>query len=266
MRKKELILIKLGGSIVTNKMKEFIARPRTIKRLGREMQSTLSRHDVIIAHGSGSFGHTVASRYKTQSGLVDSESIKGLALVADAAIQINRIVVQALLSVGLPVVSFAPASFLTTKNGNIKELFVDPIKQALAIGIVPVTYGDITFDAAPKRFCINSGEKTLTAIAKKLKSTYSSVRIIYCGDTDGVYDGNNNTILSITTRTFSEVSQAITGSKATDVTGGMLHKVQESLLLAKKCTISTQIINGLKEKNLQNALEGKPVISTTISA
>src|SRR3990167_7347090 len=197
MEDKELILIKFGGSIITDKNIPFTARRKVIAGLGKEIFRAKNKVkvDIIIGNGSGSFGHT------------------------DAAVQINRIVIDELIKVGLPVVSFSPSSFLHTSGKKLKSSYIKPIIRALGIGIIPVIYGDIIFDEK-KGCCIYSGEKTLIILAAKLKPLYKKVRIIYCGDTRGVYDADGKTISIIDSKLFIKLKKQIGGSRSIDVTGG----------------------------------------------
>jgi isopentenyl phosphate kinase len=67
----ELVFVKLGGSLITDKHKEATARMDVIGRLAVEIQRALqARPDLslVLGHGSGSFGHVVAERYQVQSG------------------------------------------------------------------------------------------------------------------------------------------------------------------------------------------------------
>jgi len=262
----KLILIKLGGSVITDKSKPFTAGIDVIKRLVSEIKQAgrVSGGKIIIGHGSGSFGHTVAAKYKTQEGMVNEDSIKGLSLTADAAIKINRIVVGECLNQDLPAVSFSPLSFIYSKNGKPLAVFTFQIEKALEIGLLPVVYGDVIMDEVTG-FCIYSGEKTLDLLAIKLSKYYKIDRIIMVGDTDGVWDKKGKTIVKITPQNFSGIKKFLSGSASADVTGGMLHKVEESLNLAKKEKISTVIINGKKRGNLLKAIAGKSVVSTIIS-
>jgi isopentenyl phosphate kinase len=262
--KKGLILIKLGGSLITDKNKPFYARKKVIDRLAHEIKSSLSdKFDLIIGHGSGSFGHVVASKYNTQNGIRSKDSIRGLSLVADAAIQINRIVVQSFLKAELPVVSFAPASFMTAFSQKLDKFLIKQIEISLKIGIVPVIYGDIILDTK-QGCCIFSGEKTLDILAKFLKDKYKSVKIILCGDTNGVLDAKNNTIPKINAKILKEVFSSIGVSGGTDVTGGMIHKVESSLKLASDHGIETRIINGKTVGKLKDVLFRGNVENTTL--
>lgn len=259
-----LILIKLGGSLITDKTKPFIPKEAIIRRLGREIKEALRGFSgkIIIGHGSGSFGHTVAAKYRTQDGIIDKRSIKGLALVADAAIQINRIVIKNLLKVGLPVFSLAPASFLTATDQKLNKAFLKPISELLKQGLIPVIYGDVILDSQ-KGCCIFSAEKTLNILAKNLKGELNVLRIIHCGNTDGVYDDNGRTVPVITQNSFREFHKAIGASGTTDVTGGMLHKVNESLKIAR-VGISSLIMNGETPENLKKTILGGKVKGTLI--
>jgi isopentenyl phosphate kinase len=184
-------------------------------------------------------------------------------LVADVAIQINRIVIENFLSVGLPVISFAPASFITAKNQKPVNFFFEPIKQALSLNLIPIIYGDVILDLK-KGCCIFSSEKILSLLAKDMRKKFKVLRIIQCGATNGVYDEKGKTIPVITRKTFKNFKDTIGVSGATDVTGGMLHKVKESLSLALETGIETMIINASKKQELTRAILGKKPSGTII--
>jgi len=266
MRQNELLLIKLGGSVITDKKKPFTARGSVIKRLGFEIKRSLKRFegDIIIIHGQGSFAHIPASKYQTQKGIINEQSFIGLSLVSDSAIKINRIVTQELLEIGLKVISFSPASIIVSNNEKIHSIFIEPIIRALELNFVPVLYGDIVFDIDKRGFCIYSGEKIIGVLVKKLYKNYKKVRIIYCTDSDGVYDDKGKTIPVINREIFKKLSGAINKSDSVDVTGGMLHKVKESLMLAKKYNLEIFIINGKSRNDLIKAINGLKVIETKL--
>lgn len=257
-------MIKVGGSLITDKTKPFTAREAVIKRLGKEIKAAAGKFPgkIVLGHGSGSFGHTMAAKYQTQKGIINKQSLKGLALTADAAVQINRIVIKNFLKIGLPVFSLSPASFLTAQNQKPDQIFLKPILEVLAKGLMPVIYGDVILDRR-RGCCIFSAETTLNILASGLKKRFKISRIIYGGDTDGVYDKDGQTIPVISAKSFSRFRQAIGGSAATDVTGGMLHKVEESLVLAR-WGIPSLIINGKKPGNLKKAILGQSVKGTWI--
>ena len=129
--------------------------------------------------------------------------------------------------------------------------------------MLPVTYGDISFDEK-MGVCIASTEKVLGFLAKKLAKANKITKIIYCGITNGVYDEKGITIPTINSSNFKDVKKKIGGSVGIDVTGGMIHKVEEGLMLAKDLNVSILIINGAKKDNLKKAVLGSKVKATTI--
>src|SRR5512144_2558166 len=64
----ELALLKLGGSLITDKTRPYTARIEKIADLAREIAAAKrTRPDLplLLGHGSGSFGHTAAKEYAT---------------------------------------------------------------------------------------------------------------------------------------------------------------------------------------------------------
>lgn len=263
---KNLILIKLGGSIITDKNKAFFPNRNRIRSLAKEIKYFLEKYTdlILLAHGSGSFGHVVAKKYGTQEGIIRKDSIKGLSLVADAAVKINRIVIEEFLKVGLPAVSFSPSSFIQSKDLKLDNVFVEPIVNALSIGLIPVVYGDVIMDKK-RGFCIFSGEKTLGILANALKKKFKIRKIIYASDTDGVYDSEGKIVPLINNKIFKKLKGVVGGSKSADVTGGMFHKVKEGLKISRKEKIKIILINGNKKDYLKRELQDKKVMKTIIS-
>lgn len=262
---KNLILIKLGGSVITDKSREYFARKEVISRLVREIKQASKKINgsIIIGHGSGSFAHTPAHVYKTKEGLINKNSLMGAAITEDAARKLNMILLKKLLEIGLPAFSFSPASFLISDTKVYLKSYIDPIKKALPIGLIPVVYGDVVIDKTIG-CTIFSTEKILSILAKELRKDYK-IKIIYITDVDGVYDEKGEVVPEISSINFKTLKSSIVGAKGVDVTGGMVHKVEEALGLAKKTGIKTLIINGTKKNLLKNAILGTKVRGTLIS-
>jgi isopentenyl phosphate kinase len=265
-KSKKLILIKLGGSLITDKNKPFIAKPALIRRLAKEIKIAWDKgYRFLIVHGSGSFGHTSAAKYGTVNGIKNKKSVYGLAVVQQDAFKINRIVNKIFLETGLPVLSFMPSSFSFAQDKKLKKIFVEPIVKALKIDTLPLVFGDVIMDEK-NGCCIFSGETTLDNLITPLhKNGFRVDKIIQCGITDGVYDQNGETIPKITPGSFPKLAKLFGESKSTDVTGGMIHKIEESLKIAG-LGINTFIINGQVKNNLLKVIEEKKIIMTLISS
>jgi len=255
-----LILVKLGGSLITDKSKPYTARTETIERLSREIHSARKEggFNLILGHGGGSFPHVSAEKYQTQKGFINKESPKGVAVVQNDAAKLNRIVVDELLDAGEKAMSIQPSASCIAENGRIREWFTKPVEMMLAEKMLPVVYGDVSLDVR-QGCCILSTEEVLRFLAGKLGAT----RIIMAGKVDGVMAGGN-VIPEITHDNLEEVKQHIQGSDGIDVTGGMVHKINQALEMTS-AGAQVEIINGDKPDILKRALLGEDSLGTKIT-
>ncbi len=256
---KNITLIKLGGSIITDKDIPYKAKVNVIKRLAKEIKNS-GLTSLILAHGSGSFGHTSAQKYGGKKGY---KSKLGIAKVARDAMEINRIVMDNLIEEGLPVVSLRPMSMMMANAGKLKNNLFEVVDETLSQGLIPVVYGDVIWDKKWKS-TIYSGETTLNEISLYLlEKGYKINKIIQVGKTNGVYDFKNKTLSLISKKNWNEIKKYFFKNKRADVTGGMQHKIEIALNIAK-IGISTLLINGNKTNELLNAILGKTVKGTII--
>jgi isopentenyl phosphate kinase len=250
MKKTDIAIIKLGGSIITDKTKPYTPNLPVIKRLAREIKK--ADVSVVLIHGQGSFAHTSAKKY---GGIKGYKSRWGIAKVARDAMEINRIVMDVFIETKLPAISFRPNSLFLAKSGKLINQNLEPVFQALEQGLMPVLYGDVIMDTSFKT-TIFSGEKITRFLINFLSNKYNVKYIVQVGVTDGVLDENGKTIPKLNSKTFENIKKDIYSSKSNDVTGGMMHKVKESLEIAKQ-KISTYIINGTRSNELLNLLKNK---------
>lgn len=259
MKQHEITLIKLGGSIITDKSKPYTFRPEIVRRLAKEIKK--ANMPVILFHGSGSFGHTSAVKYGGKKGY---KSRWGIAKVSRDAMEINRLVMDILIEEKLPAVSLRPMSMMLSNEGKIVKEVFDIVPELLSQGIIPVMYGDVIWDKKWKS-TIYSGETTLSALANYLtKMDIGIKKIIQVGITDGVHGEQEKTIAEITSKNYKSLKKHLFDSKSADVTGGMQHKIESALVMNKK-GIQTVIINGLKAGNLYKVITNKIIGETVIS-
>ena len=258
----ELVFLKLGGSLITDKTAEQVARPRVIRRLAREVRSALNKRPglrLILGHGSGSFGHVVANRYGTRKGVRGPEAWQGFAEVADAAAELNRLVTAAFVKEGVPVLSLSPSALARCEKGALTEFDTAPLMCALKAGLVPLVYGDVAFDTALGG-TIASTEDVFVYLAQEMSPT----RILLVGDVPGVYGQASPTrvVSVITPATLEKIRPALGGSRGTDVTGGMDAKVTQMLdLVAHYPRLTIHILSGKTPGLVQRALVS-PDVST----
>ena len=264
--KKPLIFIKIGGSLITDKNKPFTLKKKALAIICQEIKKAQkSGKQLIIGHGGGSFPHFPAKKYQTHKGILNNKSYRGIAEVADAAAQLNRIVIKQLLECGVNAVSVSPLSTMISENHQLKRLCSRSVEELLKLNLLPVLYGDQILDT--KIGCtIFSTEKVLGYLALHLKNKdYQVEQMIHCGQTNGVYDEEGKTIEEINSTNFEQYKQVLGGSGGVDVTGGMIHKVEEALNLAKQ-GIPGLIIDGIEHGTLSKAVKGEKILGTRVTA
>jgi isopentenyl phosphate kinase len=264
----QLILLKLGGSLITEKDKPYTARFDIISSIVSQISKYNKEHfdtHLIIGNGGGSFPHRSAALYGTVDGFRDETSPYGSCRVHTDALELHFLLIKECIKKNLPVYSLQPSALFMTADKKPLYTSFAPVEETLKSSIIPFVYGDVILDTKIGA-TIYSTEEILSMIAMhyKEKKMYDSITIIHAGKFDGVYDTNGTVIPTITSKNFQEIKRNITHSENIDVTGGMLKKVTESLRLTEK-GIDSYIINGEKENNIYNALKRHFEICTYIT-
>lgn len=246
----ELVFLKLGGSLLTDKTRPQALRGHVLARLAAEIAAALrDRPDLrlVIGHGSGSFGHVAASRYGTRTGVHTPEQWRGYAEVARVAAELNRLVVNALAEAGVPALRLQPSASALCHDGELRTLDERPLVAALRHGLAPVVHGDVALDDV-RGGTIISTEEIFRWLAPRLNPR----RVVLVGEVVGVLTADpasgvrGELVAEITPATLPDLAQALGGSRGVDVTGGMVAKVAEMLALAQATPslAAVQVISG----------------------
>ena len=246
----ETVAVKLGGSVITDKQRPFTARGDMIARLVSELKAAMGETKLIVGNGGGSFPHQPASEGRLKEGITENSQLLYMARTQDAASRLNRLVVAEFLRQGVPAFSMQPSAMGLCENGKVKAFETGHIQKLLDMGVVPVVYGDVFADT--KKGCsILSTEEVINSLSLDLEID----RIVIGTNVEGVLDGQGKLIPEITKENFAEIKKHLGGSKHTDVTGGMLHKVEEML----KVRPDVLIINALTPGNVKKAVLGESI-------
>lgn len=255
---KKLYFLKLGGSLITDKNIAHTVRSKVLERLSKEITAAVQEDpdiQLIIGHGSGSFGHVAGNQYGTVDGVKTLEQWKGFIKVWNEARALNQIVVDSLSNAGLPIISFPPSASVICENKKIVNWDIDPIKAALDHRLVPLTQGDVVFDLQLGG-TILSTEELLVYLANFLHPK----RILLAGIEEGVWDDYPvcmRLLNHITPQTIIDHSSNLGRSQAIDVTGGMSQKVNLMISLIKNNPeIQALIFCGEKPGAIYRALLG----------
>jgi len=264
---KKLYFLKLGGSTLTNEDKPGTAKKETIRRLLSEVRKAQSNKtfDIVIGHGAGSFGHPPAKKYKINEGLKYSFSRRGAIITHNAAKELNDIVVNEGLKVGVNLYPFAPSSFGVWNNHGATDSMVFHISHALKNGFVPLVHGDVVMDSE-KGVSIASTEKVFSFLTNHMKPD----KIILATDVDGLFTANPKIdksakfIKIINGRNIEGALKSAGSSLKVDVTGGMHSKVRSLYEMVKATGSTGYIVNANEKGRLYSILVGKPNIYTIV--
>lgn len=259
----ETIFLKLGGSLITDKTGVESVREDVLARVAAEIGQARAANpnlQLVLGHGSGSFGHVAGAKYGTRRGVVTAVQWRGFAEVSAAASRLNAIVVNALLAAGVPALRLQPSASAICADGKIQALAVQPVQMALAAGLVPVVFGDVAFDSI-RGGTIISTEEVMMVLADEIRPSW----LLLAGETPGVLDMQGNVVPLITEETLPSIAPALGGSRGTDVTGGMASKVRSMLdLTAKQPELSIRIFSGLPAGEIKQSLLNPATAAGTV--
>lgn len=240
---------------------------KVIRRLAAELAAVLRRsgEGVVVGHGSGSFGHAAAARHEVHRGISDPARRRGVAETQGRAAALHGIVLDAFRAVGLPAFSVAPSSAAVAEGGRLVEFATEPLARALEEGLLPVLYGDVVLDRS-QGAAILSTEAVLLGVAQRLSEWgWTAERAVWAGTTDGIRGTDGGTIPVVDVED-PEAALAVAGpSEAVDVTGGMRHRLETALELAR-LGVPSWIGNGATPGALERVLLGEEVPGTRVKA
>ena len=255
-----MIILKLGGSVITNKTKIQTFKKKLMDSLSESIKK--SGKQMIIVHGAGSFGHILAKKYELNDGYKNSKQIKGFSETHKMVQSLNTLVLKSLLNFDIPAVSISPHSIIKLDNHKLAKMNFKLFEDYLERHFIPVTFGDVVLDKKLV-FSICSGDLLVEALAKYFKPE----KVIFAIDEDGLYTSNPKIdkkaklIGKTTLKKTKELSTII--DKHPDVTGGMSGKIN-TIKSISKLGIETVLLNGNKPERLYKILVGKEAKSTIV--
>ncbi len=252
-----MILIKLGGSVITDKTQYRTFRRERVARLCTEIKE--SGQKVIVVHGAGSFGHVLSKEHSLQDGYVSEEQIPAAARVQHDVRHLNMMVVEEMLEAGIPAVSVPPGSCFVMDDGKLITTDTEAVERLNGLGIMPVTFGDVVTDRS-KGFGICSGDQLMEVFAE----LFDINKVVFVSDVDGLYTSDPKTytkarlIESVCVETLKSIKSE---SDIDDVTGGIRSKM-EAMLRMSTSDRDCVLVNGAVEGRLGALLRGETVTST----
>ncbi len=259
-----LVFLKLGGSLITEKRQPETPRLEVIARLAAELAAVQQANpalQLVVGHGSGSFGHLYGHRYGTRAGVRDAVGWYGFAATGDAAARLNRIVTAQLLQAGVPAWSIQPSALLRCQDGQIVAGPEATVAAALAQGLTPVVYGDVALDSVRGGTIVSTEE-----LFEYLALTLPPQCMVLAGEVDGIFTADPlqepaaQLLATITPASLGAIVAGLGGSHGVDVTGGMRAKVLQALAMVRRNPgLQVVVCSGMLAGHVRSALAGQAV-------
>jgi isopentenyl phosphate kinase len=221
-------VLKLGGSVITEKDRAETLDGRALDRAADAVAGSQT-DGLVVVHGGGSFGHhhAEARGVSTTEGTHDAD---GALAIHGAMTTLNRFVVGRLRERDVAALPVHPLSTAARADAARLSLPIDQVETMLGEGFVPVLHGDVVAHE-DEGVTVLSGDEIVTHVGKALDAD----RVGVCSTVPGVLDGDDEVIPRIDA--FEDVADALGGSDATDVSGGMAGKVRELLALDRPASV-----------------------------
>lgn len=245
-------IVKLGGSVLTTKDGEPSIRTGVLDRLAGELLPHAD--DLVLVHGAGSFGHPIARAHDLEAG-VDSGQLDALGDVHRQVRRLNLAVLDAIHARGSPGLSLSPFGLLSCNDGAPGGWNLIPVHRTLALGSLPVLYGDVVLDTT-RGVTVLSGDRIAVELARFLDAE----RVVFALDEDGAYTHppSQDEAKLLARPSLAEVQTARDRAReagSADATGGMAGKLDCTLAIARSGA-PVALVNGLEPGRVDDALNG----------
>ena len=150
---KPLYVIKLGGSIITDKSRtdSTVFNTGTVDRLFAEIQvfRESTSADIILVHGAGGYIHALAHKHSLTKGARHTpEGTTGCKLIHAANDQLNQLITKSATHHNITIEPVHPRKQVLQNKGRFVSLNTQKITSLLKEGSVPVLYGEMVPDTA----------------------------------------------------------------------------------------------------------------------
>ena len=259
-----MLLVKLGGSVITVKSKYRTLRGPDLSRLARELAAATDPTGMIVVHGAGSYGHILAAKHRLGEGYAEPAQLGAVAQVQRDVRALDLKVLDALLRARTRPVAIPPSLVMRYHEGRLVSFDVGPFRDYLMREFLPVSFGDVVLDTK-RRFAIASGDDVILELAKLFRPD----RVLFVADVDGVYTADPKRDRTATRLDVVDAAALETirfsDEPGKDVTGGLRRKLERMLEIAKNAR-DVRILNGRWRGRLEAAARGEDVVSTRVVA
>lgn len=264
----ELTVLKLGGSLLTDKTKPYVIRKNVLESSALEIKECISEgliQSLILVHGVGSYGHPLVLKHQLHKGFQSPDQILPIAKTQAKVNEFRQMIVKQFHDIDIPMVLLHPSSMVISEKMKMTNYFLDALRSFVDLKTVPLLGGDILIDSV-MGWSVGSGDQLAVLLAKEL----GAKKLIFASDVPGIYESDPKMIsdaLPIERINLNELDTTLERmgvSGVTDASGAMKGKLK-SIVPAKseiENGLNVGLISMMKYGNLKLFLKGEKVQHT----
>jgi len=270
MTAEDLIVLKLGGSLLTDKSKAYKLREEVLKAVAVEIKECIDLgliKSLVIVHGVGSFGHPPVLKYNLHKGFRNKDQLISMSKTQQIVNEFRKTIATTFLEEGIPINLMHASSMVVGNKMVISDYTFNSLKGFLSLGMVPLIGGDMMYDTS-MGFSVCGGDQ----LAVLLSRVVHAKQLIFATDVLGVFDKDPKLethaqiLREININEIEQLFSKPNETAKTDASGKMRgkllslvsikHQIQEGLEVA--------ILSMAEKGTLTKYLKGEEIKSTKI--
>jgi isopentenyl phosphate kinase len=262
-----LIILKLGGSSITNKAdNKFEMDYKILDSSAQEIKNAIDKNPelkIILVCGVGPFGHTNVVNYGLKGKIETEKQEEGVEKTKTDCKFVGEETQKALEKIGVKSKLILGTDICVQNERKVVSFNLDEYKKCLEEGIIPITTGTMVPDQSFK-WSVMSGDQVIAQAAKYLSPNKVSIGT----DVNGIFTADPKVnpeaelIEEITKENLEDVLEKCGESSSVDVTGGMKGKLEK--LAAELNGVPAEIFSLFEKEQLQKSLLNEEIKCTKI--
>jgi isopentenyl phosphate kinase len=265
----ELVILKLGGGLITDKSRLCTSKPSVIHNLAESVSKLDSLgYRIIVVHGAGSYGHLKAKRWKLHEGMIEgykpehddgiSDQHAAVESVRNDMLVLNQEIIDALESFGLTTECHPPHKWASDTGAHFSG---DLSLFNYSDGTIPVTFGDVVHCTGDKIIGILSGDDICYRLAL---DNHASHMIFAMSGAAGLLtappSNSDAELISIWSPDCEFEGEHLSSE---DVTGGIHLKIERAAMIAEYVP-NVWIVDGEHPIRIEEAITCSETVGTKI--
>ena len=265
----ELVILKLGGGLITDKSRLCTSKPSVIHNLAESISKLDSLgYRIIVVHGAGSYGHLKAKRWKLHEGIIEgykpehddgiSDQHAAVESVRNDMLVLNQEIIDALESFGLTTECHPPHKWASDTGAHFSG---DLSLFNYSDGTIPVTFGDVVHCTGDKIIGILSGDDICYRLAL---DNHASHMIFAMSGAAGLLtappSNSDAELISIWSPDCEFEGEHLSSE---DVTGGIHLKIERAAMIAEYVP-NVWIVDGEHPSRIEEAITSGETVGTKI--